>query len=55
MCVGLVAMMSAHAAEKAEKPNLGVSEKVSAIDAYVSECGKEYFLLPTQRTIALSR
>src|SRR6476646_5295221 len=35
MCVGLVAMMSARAAEKAESPSLGVSEKVSAIDAYV--------------------
>ena len=43
MCVGLVAMMSARAAEKAENPSLailsdnkaGASEKVSAIEAYV--------------------
>ena len=35
MCVGVVAMMSARAAEKAENPSLGVSEKVSATDAYV--------------------
>ena len=39
MCVGLVAM-SARAAEKAENPTLGVSEKVSAIDAYVRSVEK---------------
>ena len=63
MCVGLVAMMSVRAAEKAENPSLailsdnkaGASEKVSAIEAYVRRCGKEYFLLPTQRTDALPR
>jgi hypothetical protein len=48
MCVGLVAMMSARAAEKAENPSLailsdnkaGVSEKVSAIEAYVRSVEK---------------
>ena len=40
MCVALVAMMSARAAEKAENPSLGVSEKVSAIDAYVRSVEK---------------
>jgi hypothetical protein len=39
MCVGLVAM-SAHAAEKAENPSLGASEKVTAIDAYVRSVEK---------------
>ena len=39
MCVGLVAM-SARAAEKAEDPSLDVSEKVSAIDAYVRSVEK---------------
>ena len=39
MCVGLVAM-SARAAEKAENPSLGVSEKVSATDAYVRSVEK---------------
>src|SRR4029450_2363286 len=39
MCVGLVAM-SAHAAEKAENPSLGASEKVSSIDAYVRSVEK---------------
>jgi hypothetical protein len=39
MCVGLVAM-TASAAEKAENPNLAVSEKVSAIDAYVRNVEK---------------
>ena len=39
MCVGLVAM-SAPAAEKAENPSLGASEKVSAIDAYVQSVEK---------------
>ena len=32
--------MSARAAEKAENPSLGVSEKVSAIDAYVRNVEK---------------
>src|SRR6267142_282497 len=35
MCVGVVAMMSARAAEKAENPTSGVKEKGSATDAYV--------------------
>jgi hypothetical protein len=39
MCVGLVAV-SARAAEKAENPSLGVSEKVSATDAYVRSVEK---------------
>ena len=39
MCVGLVAM-SALAAEKAENPSVGVSEKVSAIEAYVRSVEK---------------
>ena len=39
MCVGLIAM-SARAAEKAESPSVGVSEKVSAIDAYVRSVEK---------------
>ena len=39
MCVGLVAM-SARAAEKAENPSPGVSEKVSAIDTYVRSVEK---------------
>ena len=39
MCVGLVAM-SARAAEKAENPSVGVSEKVSATDAYVQSVEK---------------
>ena len=39
MCVGLVAM-SARAAEKTENPSVGVSEKVSAIDAYVRSVEK---------------
>ena len=34
MCAGLVAM-SSRAAEKAENPSVGASEKVSAIKAYV--------------------
>ncbi|HEX3321432.1 MAG TPA: hypothetical protein VHR84_12070 [Terriglobales bacterium] len=48
ICVGLVAMMSARAAEKAENPSLailsdnkaGASEKVSAIEAYVRSVEK---------------
>src|SRR5258708_26602635 len=40
MCVGLVTMMSARAAGKAENPSLGVSEKVSAIEAYVRSVEK---------------
>ncbi len=40
MCVGLVAPMSARAAEKTENPSLGVSEKVSATDAYVQSVEK---------------
>jgi hypothetical protein len=40
MCVGLVGMMSAPAAEKAENTSPGVSEKVSAIDAYVRSVEK---------------
>jgi hypothetical protein len=55
MCVGLVAMMSARAAEKAENPSLavlsdnkaGVSEKVSAIEAYVRSVEKN--ISSTQR------
>jgi hypothetical protein len=39
MCVGLVAM-GARAAEKAANPSLGVSEKVSATDAYVRSVEK---------------
>src|SRR4030095_14301608 len=46
-CVGLVAMMSARAAEKAESPSLailsdktGASEKVNAIEAYVRSVEK---------------
>ena len=39
MCVGLVAM-SARAAEKAENPSVGASEKVSAIEAYVRSVEK---------------
>ena len=48
MCVGLVAMMSVRAAEKAENPSLAIladnkapaSEKVSAIQAYVRSVEK---------------
>jgi len=48
ICVGLVAMMSAGAAEKAESPSLailsdnkaGASEKVNAIEAYVRSVEK---------------
>ena len=48
ICVGLVAMMSARAAEKAESPSLailsdnkaGSSEKVNAIEAYVRNVEK---------------
>jgi len=48
MCLGLVAMMSVRAAEKAENPSLavlsdnkvGASEKVSAIQAYVRSVEK---------------
>jgi hypothetical protein len=55
MCVGLVTVMSARAAEKAENPSLGilsdnkagVSEKVSAIDAYVRSVEKN--ISSTQR------
>src|SRR6476659_11218877 len=39
MCVGLVAT-SARAADKAENQSLGVSEKVSATDAYVRSVEK---------------
>ena len=39
MCVGLVAI-SARAAEKAENRSVGVSEKVSAIEAYVRSVEK---------------
>lgn len=57
ICVGLVAIMTARGAEKAEKPNLAIlsdnkaaaSEKVSAIETYVrsvekniSSCGKPF-------------
>jgi hypothetical protein len=48
ICVGLVAMMSTRAAEKAENPSLailsdnnaGASEKVTAIEAYVRSVEK---------------
>ena len=39
MCLGLVAM-SARAAEKAENPSVGASEKVRAIEAYVRSVEK---------------
>jgi hypothetical protein len=45
-CVGLLGM-SARAAEKAENPSLGVSEKVSATDAYVQSVEKN--ISSTQR------
>ena len=63
ICVGLVAVMSARAAAKAESPSLailsdnkaGSSEKVNAIEVYVRSVEKNISSFPAQRTDALPR